>query len=154
LGDITENFDLTEFGVSDEFPNLAREITFSKTDCIKIFYLCRLFLQPLRTKLNWPVLITSGKRSRPLNKLVGGARTSDHLFKQESAACDFKVIGHKFLTRDAFDWIKDKRPKTFGQLILYYADDDTPSFVHISLPSKKHLGEVLVKMPNCAFITL
>lgn len=47
-------------------------------------------LQPIRNKLGKPMIITSGYRNSQVNKLVGGAATSQHTKGQ---AADFTVSG-------------------------------------------------------------
>lgn len=45
-------------------------------------YLCRTTLQPIRDGLGFPLRVSSGYRSPELNRLVGGATTSQHLSGQ------------------------------------------------------------------------
>lgn len=47
-------------------------------------------LQPIRDKIKKPMIITSGYRNKEVNKLVGGASTSQHTKGQ---AVDFVVKG-------------------------------------------------------------
>lgn len=47
--------------------------------------LCTHILEPIRKKYNKPIIITSGYRSDQLNKRIGGAKNSDHVYGQ---ACD------------------------------------------------------------------
>ena len=44
-------------------------------------------LQPIRDKLNKPMIITSGYRSKALNSLVGGVSSSQHLKGQAADFC-------------------------------------------------------------------
>ncbi len=78
-------------------------------------------LQPLRDKLNKPMIISSGFRSHKLNKLVGGASNSQHLSGQ---AADFKVQG--MTIAQTIDFIK-KSGIEYDQLINEY-----DRWVHIS----------------------
>lgn len=52
--------------------------------------LCRHILDPLRSHLGRPVIITSGYRSPALNKAIGGAKNSQHALGQ---AADIVVPG-------------------------------------------------------------
>lgn len=49
-------------------------------------------LNPIRTAIKKPMLVTSGYRCEELNKLVGGADNSNHL---TGCACDFIIKGMK-----------------------------------------------------------
>lgn len=52
--------------------------------------LCTDFLEPIRTIFRSPIVIHSGFRSRDLNQLIGGSRTSSHM---DGDAADLDVIG-------------------------------------------------------------
>ena len=139
-GQLTKNFFGQEFAVSEDYPHLAKLITFSNSDLQKLFYLATLNLQPERDKYNLPIKILSGKRTHALNRAVGGAGHSDHLFDFCSAACDFVIPGigmeQVFTSMQGKNRPKNRQP--FGQLI-YYPDKN---FIHVSLPTPKHHGEV------------
>ena len=47
-------------------------------------------LNPIRTAIKEPMIVTSGYRCEKLNKLVGGADNSNHL---AGCACDFIIQG-------------------------------------------------------------
>jgi hypothetical protein len=47
-------------------------------------------LNPIRTAIKQPMIVTSGYRCKELNKLVGGADNSNHL---SGCACDFIIQG-------------------------------------------------------------
>ena len=143
---LTKNFNLSEFAVSADHPHLASIITFSETDKIKLFYLCKLIMQPIRDWLVVPIKILSGKRTCELNNAVDGAFNSDHLFEFCSVACDFTLPFPEYSMERIFEEIKSGTPganrhkniKPFGQLIYY----PKKNFIHVSLPTPKHHGEV------------
>ena len=89
-------------------------------------------LQPLRDKLQKPILITSGYRSEALNKIVGGKYNSQHLKGQ---ACDFKVSG--MTINQIIDFIR-KNNIEFDQLINEY-----DKWVHISFVKGSNRKQVL-----------
>jgi uncharacterized protein YcbK (DUF882 family) len=130
----SKDFEYSEFVVSAEHPELAKQITLSDTDKLKIALICLMNLQPVREKLGMPVVILSGKRSPELNKLIGGADASDHLYENDTAAVDFTVPGASMF---AIWHGLILNPRTFGQCIYY----PKQNFIHISLPSQKHCGE-------------
>lgn len=48
-----------------------------------------VILEPARSKLDWPIIISSGYRCEEVNRMVGGSPTSYHRFGK---AADIKVI--------------------------------------------------------------
>ncbi len=87
---LSEHFDLAEFLVSETAARrgIANEPTPEIIDNLR--RLCQLVLEPLRFKLARPVVITSGYRSRALNRAVGGSLTSHHM---QGRAADLIVPG-------------------------------------------------------------
>ncbi len=133
---LTKNFNLLEFAVSADHPELAARIKFSEAEEIKAYLLCATILQPIRDRYG-RVQILSGKRSPALNTAVGGAAHSDHLFEFVSAAVDFTLLQGKL--QDCVLWVENMMPYGYGQLILY----PKKNFIHASLPTPKHQGEYL-----------
>lgn len=84
-------------------------------------------LQPLRDKLDKPIKILSGYRCPELNKLVGGANNSDHLYGK---AADITVTGLD--NKELFFFIKNNFK--FTKLILEFYDEANPanSWCHAS----------------------
>lgn len=89
-------------------------------------------LQPIRDKLNEPMIITSGFRCKEINKLVGGAYNSQHLYGQ---AADFVV--KKYTPSQIIEKIK-KSNIEFDQLINEYN-----KWVHISFNKGKNRHQIL-----------
>ncbi len=89
-------------------------------------------LQPIREKLNKPMIITSGYRCNKVNKLVGGKSNSQHLKGQ---AVDFIVKGMtpkqivEFICRSGI---------SYDQLINEY-----DKWVHISFVKGKNRRQML-----------
>lgn len=138
MGDLTEHFSIAEFLVSKEHPDLLAYLRegITETDKLKMFYLARCYLEPLREVAGVPITILSGKRSLSLNRAVKGAQDSDHLYHAECGAVDFTYPGiGELLFVDFFRYLP------IGQ-VIWYPDQ---RFFHISLASKKHFGEKLVK---------
>ena len=101
--------------------------------------LCVGTLEPLREKLQQPVVITSGYRCQQLNEIiVHAARKSQHLTGQ---AADFYVAGiagqarneasHRERLVKAFKTIITEEDIDFDQLIIY------PTFIHVSYVSRE-----------------
>lgn len=100
-----------------------------------IIRLVKEVLQPLRDEYQKPIVVTSGYRCYQLNKLVGGSTTSQHLLGQ---AADIISNNNSDLFNLVKQMIADGRLKV-GQLI----DEKGLSWIHISLPSKKHENQIL-----------
>lgn len=92
--------------------------------------LCENVLQPLRNHLACPIVITSGFRCAVLNKKVGGAMNSQHLYGQ---AADI-VVPQRNL-KDVYTFIKNNLP--YDQLLFEYAKDGT-KWIHISYRNDGH----------------
>ena len=91
--------------------------------------LCTNVLQPLRDALGCPIIITSGFRNSQVNKLVGGANNSGHLYGQ---AADF-IVPQKNL-KDVFNYIKSHLP--YDQLLYEY--NKTDKWIHVSYRNDGH----------------
>lgn len=109
--------------------------------------LCIGTLEPLREKLQQPVVITSGFRCQQLNEIiVHASRKSQHM---EGRAADFYVAGiagqarneasHRELLIKAFRLIITDESIDFDQLILY------PNFIHVSYVSKERNRHQITK---------
>jgi hypothetical protein len=93
--------------------------------------------EPIREHFGVPIMISSGYRSKELNKAIGGAASSQHLLGQ---ALDLDMDGTKngVTNKMVFDYIKDNL--NFDQLI----NEFDYSWVHVSYnPSGKQRKQVL-----------
>ena len=120
--------------------------------------LCIGTLEPLREKLQQPVVITSGFRCQQLNEIiVHASRKSQHM---EGRAADFYVVSgskiqdsgqasHRELLIKAFRLIITDESIDFDQLILY------PNFIHVSYVSKeKNRHQITRASSNGAYTAL
>ena len=89
-------------------------------------------LQPIRVAINKPMIITSGFRSKELNKIIGGNSNSQHL---TGSAVDFIVKGVE--PENLVNFIV-KMGIEFDQLINEY-----DSWVHVSYNKKRNRKQVL-----------
>lgn len=103
--------------------NLNNEMNESQIASAKL--LCENVFEPLRIYLNRPIEISSGFRSVQVNKMIGGASTSQHT---KGEAMDLQI------SSNGFNFIKDKLD--FDQLIWEFGNDENPSWVHVSYSSK------------------
>jgi hypothetical protein len=154
MGNLTKNFSSKEFVVSVTFPALANEISVTVSDKIKFFMLASTILQPVRNEFKKPIKISSGKRNKLLNLVVGGVPSSDHRYRNYSAACDWDFVNDHTneMLWGAYNWIIKNCNYAFGQLIIYLGDKG-PRFIHVSLPKPGKISETLVKRANGKYVT-
>lgn len=101
-------------------------------------------LEPLREAFGAPLTVTSGFRSKALNAALKGAVNSQHLAGEAAdlvASClpgESRKQANKRLFNLAVSLIDSGELKV-GQLI----DEKGYSWIHISLPSSRHLNHVL-----------
>ena len=94
-------------------------------------------LDPLRAMIGRPIIVTSGYRSRQVNELVGGSKTSQHL---SGKAADIHVQGY---TTQQMDMVYRTISMycDFDQLIFYPAKN----IIHISWNGDENRQESWVK---------
>jgi hypothetical protein len=90
--------------------------------------------QPLRDHFGVPIAITSGYRSKELNRKIGGSSTSQHMVG-EALDLDAHIYG-KISNYDIFKYIYTRL--NYDQLIWEFGDDEEPAWVHVSY---KRIGE-------------
>jgi zinc D-Ala-D-Ala carboxypeptidase len=91
--------------------------------------------EPIREHFGVPIRISSGYRSKELNKCVGGSSTSQH---SSGEAIDIDQDYTTITNKQVFEYIKDNL--TFDQLI----NEFDYSWVHVSYKANgKQRGEVL-----------
>ena len=134
---LTEHFAESEFFVAGKCGEVSTH------DRSKAFDLAYLILEPLRSQFGI-VKITSGKRSAEHNAIIGGAAQSDHLYLAECAAADFTLLSlAPPAMEDAFKLLYTNLARFIGQAIIYLGASGSPHFLHVSRPSRKHVGEFL-----------
>lgn len=93
---LSEHFKLSEFTRSE---TAQRNYITNNPDTQVIENLQNLVsrvLEPARKELNEPIIITSGYRSKKLNKLVGGVYNSQHMFGE---AADIRIINADYANK-------------------------------------------------------
>ena len=86
--------------------------------------------QPIRDHFGVPIYISSGYRSKALNKAVGGSLSSQHC---QGEAIDIDMDGTSITNKQIFDFIKDNL--VFDQMIWEFGTDKNPGWVHVSYES-------------------
>ena len=83
--------------------------------------------QPIRNHFKVPIRISSGYRSKELNKRIGGSQTSQH---SKGQAIDIDQDGTSITNKQVFDFILNNLD--FDQLIWEFGTNNNPDWVHIS----------------------
>lgn len=127
---LSKNFLLSEFlrSAAADNNNIHRQFTIEINVLINLVYLVNNLLQPLRDFVG-TINVTSGYRCERLNTIIGGAKSSQHLYGQ---AVDF-------MCKDFSKAILFLKSKTFDQLIIY------DSFIHVSLTTSFNRKQVIDK---------
>ena len=122
---LSKHVTLKEFQASGlaTLRNINNEMNESQIASAKL--LCENVFEPLRIYLNTPIQISSGFRSLQVNKMIGGAKTSQHT---KGEAMDLQI------NSKGFNFIKDRLE--FDQLIWEFGNDENPAWVHVSYSSK------------------
>jgi len=95
--------------------------------------------QPCRNHFGKPLRVTSGYRSKELNKAIGGSNNSQH---SKGEALDMQSTSG-YTNRELFMYIKDHL--TFDQLIGEFPNNVGEfAWVHCSYKEEGNRGEVLI----------
>lgn len=89
---LSKNFSLAELTASSTANKYGISNTPDAQTLMNLTKLCTEILQPIRDKYGKPIVIGSGYRSPKVNKLVGGAANSDHMY---GAAADIHTKSDK-----------------------------------------------------------
>jgi len=96
--------------------------------------LCSSLLEPVRAKFG-PVSIHSGYRSKAVNEVIGGSKTSQHM---KGEAVDFHCPAAKL--EDIMRWIVTESGLHYGQVILEGHTAGEPTWIHLSLGAPWRVG--------------
>ena len=121
---LTEHFDLAELTRSATAARKGIINVPSQTAVGNLRNLCQKVLEPLREHVGKPITVTSGYRSKELNKAVGGVENSQHLVGE---AVDLHIESER-QGREWMAWIMDNCE--FDQLILEHSSEAT--WLHVS----------------------
>ena len=122
-------FTIAELTRTNQKANNA--ITIEQGDNLK--HLVEKVLDPAREEFGGPIKVTSGFRSQEVNRLVGGAKSSQHCKGQ---AADLTCSDNKTLFRILAEM-------EFDQLIYEFGDENQPSWVHVSYVLGANRNEIL-----------
>lgn len=131
---LTNNFSLEELVYSETAKVNNIENSFTVDVVNNLYRLCVNILQPVRDNFKVPVIVSSGYRSKALNKLVGGVSNSQHLTGE---AVDIVVTGAKL--RDVYNYIKHNLK--YDQLLFESSNGN--SWIHVSLTYKNNRQQAI-----------
>ena len=132
---LSKNFVLSEITRSNTAKRLGIDNEPTKKDLENLQRIVTNLLQPLRNHLG-PIRISSGYRSKELNRAIGGSNKSQHS-KGEAVDIQFWKEG-QMCNKEVYDWIIDNAVE-FDQMI----NEFDFSWIHISLKKSKNRREVL-----------
>lgn len=95
--------------------------------------------QPIRDHFKVPIGISSGYRSKKLNQIIGGSKTSEHM-SGRALDIDADIYGN-ITNRQIFDFIR--KNLEFNQLVWEFGDDNNPDWVHVSFDKGNNKKRVL-----------
>jgi hypothetical protein len=96
--------------------------------------------QPIREHFGKPLAVSSGYRSKALNDLIGGSKSSQHS-KGQALDLDADVFGG-FTNADVFFFIKENLE--FDQMIWEFGTNENPDWVHVSYKKAENRSEILI----------
>ena len=118
-------FTITELTKSATASRRGIDNTPSSTIKANLTELVDKILDPLREAWDSPIIVTSGYRCQQLNKAVGGAKSSQHIYGQ---AADIRTVSDKpYDNKKLFDLIL-KLNLPYDQLI----DEYGYNWIHVS----------------------
>jgi len=142
---LSKNFALDEFIKSKTANKLGINNDPGPVEIARLQALVTNVLQPLRNAMGFPIVITSGYRSKALNTAIGGAFNSQHM-KGEAA----DIVGSN--KAQMFNYIKDNLP--FDQLIWEAGNDSQPEWIHVSYKNVGNRKQVLRYTPGQGYLDI
>jgi hypothetical protein len=109
-----------------------------------LIILAKEVFEPIRVHFNTPIYVSSGYRSKALNKAVGGSKSSAHC-KGQALDLDQDYRNTSVTNRQVFDYIKDNLQ--FTQLILEGGTEENPAWIHVSY-DPSNLKKQVLRMKN------
>ena len=129
--EVTKSNTAKRYGISNE-PTIEH-LENLKAIALNIF-------QPTRDYFKKPIYVSSGYRSKALNKKIGGSKKSQHS-KGQALDLDAHTFGG-LTNKELFDFISEHLE--FDQIIWEFGTDEEPDWVHVSYVSSSiNRGESL-----------
>lgn len=132
---LSENFYLDEFTKSETGSRLKFDNTPNSEVVKNLSLLCERVLQPIRDHFKLPVVVTSGYRSKAINRAIGSKDTSQHILGQ---AADFTIPSIDNYTLAT--WIE--KNLNYDQLILEFYFGGNTGWIHVGY-TERHKNQEL-----------
>lgn len=132
LSEVTRSAKAKKLGISNN--PTEQHLNNLKDIAINIF-------QVVRDYFGVPIFISSGYRSKELNKNIKGASLTSHHAVGMALDLDADVFGG-VTNKEIFDYIR--KNLEFTQLIWEYGTDENPAWVHVSY-DKNNLKKQILK---------
>lgn len=138
---LSNNFSLEELTKSDTANKCGIKNTPNTLELSNLTNLAKKILQPIRDAYGKPIIISSGFRCSQLNKKVGGASNSDHIF---GAAADIHTTTNTLADNkklwDVIISLKNKGIISCRQIIWEYGNKKIgPKWIHVSINHTKNI---------------
>lgn len=134
---LTEHFTLEEMTSSATAKRLGILNSPSPQVIENLRALCINILEPLRKAWGAPIIVSSGYRSPKLNKVIGGAATSEHMAQGTGAAADIRTVSDSPEENKKLLKLLLSLKLPFRQLINEYPDKNgAPNWIHVSYNPK------------------
>lgn len=129
IGELSQSDTADKMGIPNR-PNTMQKMNMEK--------LIVNVLDPIRSLYGKPIYVNSGFRSESLNKAVGGAKNSQHMFGQAADITTGSREENKKLW-DVVMFLFQEGDIDFDQLI----DEKNLSWIHISYNEDNNRGQIL-----------
>ena len=139
---ISEHLSLAELIASDSAKRRGISNMPTPEHIANLKQLAEHVFEPIRAHFRCPIFISSGYRSEELNRLIGGASSSQHS-KGEAIDIDMDGSSDGVSNLDIFNYIKSNLK--FDQLIYEFGNPSNPDWVHVSYTTKKPLRNEILK---------
>lgn len=122
--ELSEHFSYAELTASQTAARRGLSNAPTARALVNLRLLCGQILEPARAALG-PLHVTSGYRSKEVNRLVGGSPTSAHCIGHAADVIPLRASKMEFAR-----WVAANC--RFDQIILEFGTDEEPAWVHVS----------------------
>jgi len=136
---LSKNLTLAEMLRSESAKRAGIKNTPTDDHINNLEHLAEKVFQPIRDHFGIPIHISSGYRSKELNKAIGGSQTSQH---SKGHAIDIDMDNTPITNAQIFHWIKSNLE--FDQLIWEFGTTKNPDWVHVSYAKSGNRKQVLI----------
>ena len=125
---LSPHFTLAEFTSSATARRLGIKNEVNSQQLANLTNLCRYVLEPLRKRFGKPIYVNSGFRCQELNRAVGGAVKSYHLYGRAADIRAAKLTDNNAL----FEMIKELRLPVH-ELLKEQVIKGIPTWIHVAI---------------------